>query len=152
MEPSQFAMMIGGMMSDEIPLSDETYRILGACFEVYNELGCGFLEAVYQECLAIELGSAGIPFEQQNLLGLSYKGRTIKKSYVVDFVCFNEVLVEIKAVSRLTGEHRAQTLNYLHAGDFDIGLLINFGHFPKIEYQRLLNRRLQNVFTTESKA
>ena len=139
------------MMSDEFPLSDETYRILGACFEVYNELGCGFLEAVYQECLAIEFGSAGIPFEQQKLLGLSYKGRTIEKSFVVDFVCFNEVLVEIKAVSRLTGEYRAQTLNYLHAGDFDIGLLINFGHFPKIEYQRLLNRKLQKLLTTESK-
>lgn len=139
------------MMSDEFPLSDETYRILGACFEVYNELGCGFLEAVYQECLAIEFGSAGIPFEQQKLLGLSYKGRTIEKSYIVDFVCFNDVLVEIKAVSRLTGEHRAQTLNYLHAGDFNIGLLINFGHFPKIEYQRLLNRKLQKLLTTESK-
>ena len=139
------------MVSDEIPLSDETYRILGACFEVYNELGCGFLEAVYQECLAIELGLAEIPFEKQKPLGLIYKGKTIGKSYVADFVCFDEVLVEIKAVSRLTGEHHAQTLNYLHAGGFDIGLLINFGHFPKIEYHRLLNRRLQNPPTAGSK-
>jgi len=138
-------------MKDEIPLSDETYRILGACFEVYNELGCGFLEAVYQECLAIEFGLAEIPFEQQKPLGLIYKGRTIEKSYVADFVCFDEVLVEIKAVSRLTGEHHAQTLNYLHAGGFDIGLLINFGHFPKIEYHRLLSRRLQVQPTTEFK-
>ena len=81
---------------------------------------------------------------------MSYKGREIEKRYVVDLVCFDSVLVEIKATSRLTGEHRAQTLNYLHAGDFDIGLLVNSGHYPKLEHDRFLNRRLSNSPSTLS--
>ena len=137
-------------MTKRFPFADETYRILGACFAVYNELGCGFLEAVYQECLAIELREEEIPFDAQRPLKMSYKGREIEKRYVVDFVCFDSVLVEIKATSRLTREHRAQTLNYLHAGDFDIGLLVNFGHYPKLEHDRFLNRRLSNSTTTVS--
>ena len=137
-------------MTEHFPFADETYRVLGACFEVYNEMGCGFLEAVYQECLAMELRSAEIPFEAQRVLELTYKGVTIDKMYVVDFVCFGEILIEIKAVSRLTGEHRAQTLNYIHAGDFDVGLLVSFGHYPKLEHDRFLNRRLSNSTTAES--
>ncbi len=129
-------------MKEHFPFADETYRILGACFEVYNELGCGFLESVYQECLAIEFQAANIPFEAQKPLALTYKGVSIDKKFVVDFVCFGDVLVEIKATSRLIGEHRAQTLNYLHVGDFDVGLLVNFGHHPKLEHDRFLNRRL----------
>ncbi len=129
-------------MKEHLPFADETYRILGACFEVYNELGCGFLEPVYQECLSIEFQAANIPFAAQKILNLTYKGESIDKKYVVDFVCFGNILVEIKAASRLIGEHRAQTLNYLHAGDFDVGLLVNFGHYPKLEHDRFLNRRL----------
>ncbi len=132
-------------MSEHFPLKEETYRILGACFDVYNELGCGFLEPVYQECLEIELDKQKIPFESQKILKLSYKGSELKKTYQADFVCFGSVIVEIKAVSRLTGEHRAQILNYLHATNIDVGLLVNFGHFPKLEHERFLSRRLSHL-------
>ena len=127
---------------EHFPHKEETYRILGACFAVYNEMGCGFLEAVYQECLEIELGRQEIPFESQKVLYLSYKGTELNRSYQADFVCFGCVIVEIKAVSSLTAEHRAQILNYLHATDIDVGLLVNFGHFPKVEHERFLSRRL----------
>ena len=94
---------------------DETYRILGACFEVYNEKGCGFLEAVYQECLEIELGIQGIPFEAKKPLTLTYKGHKLDKKYEPDFLCFGRIILEIKAVSSLCDDHRAQLLNYLSA-------------------------------------
>jgi|SRR5690606_32769187 len=117
---------------------EETYRILGACFEVYKDKGCGFLEAVFQECLELELGLQGMPFQAQVPLPLSYKGVLLKQRYVADFVCFGKVLVEIKAVSRLTDEHRAQVQNYLHATGLRVGLLVNFGHFPKVEHERFV--------------
>ena len=135
-------------MSEHFPLKDETYRILGACFEVYNELGCGFLEPVYQECLELEFSRQGIPFKSQKILKLKYRGKELSKTYQADFVCFGEVIVEIKAVSRLTGEHRAQILNYIHATGTDVGLLINFGHFPKIEHERFLSRQLSDPFVS----
>lgn len=116
----------------------ETYRILGACFEVYKEKGCGFLEAVFQECLSLELEFQGIPFVAQPELALSYKGRPLKQTYRPDFVCFNKVLVEIKAVSTLTDEHRAQLINYLHATGLRVGLLVNFGHYPRVEHERIV--------------
>ena len=117
---------------------EETYRILGACFEVYKDKGCGFLEAVFQECLELELGFQGMPFQAQVPLPLSYKGVLLKQRYVADFVCFGKFLVEIKAVSRLTDEHRAQVQNYLHATGLRVGLLVNFGHFPKVEHERFV--------------
>jgi GxxExxY protein len=135
-------------MSEHFPLKEETYRILGACFEVYNELGCGFLEPVYQECLEIELTKQEIPFESLKILKMSYKGKEPSKTYQADFVCFNNVIVEIKAVSRLTGEHRAQILNYIHATGKDVGLLVNFGHFPKIEHERFPSRQLSDPFVS----
>ena len=131
-------------MSDHFPLAGETYQVLGACFEVYNELGCGFLEPVYQECLEIELKARGIPFDSQKTLRISYKQQEISKSYQVDFVCFDAVILEIKAVSHLSGEHRAQILNYLQAATIDVGLLVNFGHYPKLEHERFLSRRLSD--------
>ena len=127
-------------MSEEFPLPEESYRILGACFEVYNEMGCGFLEPVYQECLEVELGFQSIPFESQPALNLEYKGRPLQKRYQPDFICFGRVLVEIKAVSHLGSEHRAQTLNYLNASGFQVALLVNFGHFPKLDYERIVNQ------------
>ena len=133
-------------MSEHFPLKEETYRILGACFEVYNELGCGFLEPVYQECLEIELKRQEIQFESQKILKMNYKGKVLIKTYQADFVCFDNVIVEIKAVSRLTGEHRAQILKYIHATGKDVGLLVNFGHFPKIEHERFLSRQLSDPF------
>ena len=116
----------------------ESYSIVGACFTVYREKGCGFLEAVYQECLAIELEHQGIPFVEQKPLTLRYRDRTLRQTYKADFICYGKILVELKAVSRLTDEHRAQVLNYLHATDLRLGLLVNFGHHPKVEHERLL--------------
>jgi len=117
---------------------EETYKILGACFEVYKEKGCGFLEAVYQESLEIEFELQGIPANALVQIPLTYKGRKLKKTYEADFICFEKVLVELKAVSVLTDEHRAQTQNYLHATGLRVGLLVNFGHYPKVEHERFV--------------
>ena len=125
-------------MKKELLHEEETYRIRGACFEVYKEKGCGFLEAVYQECLELELGSQGISFVAQPELVLSYKGRPLKQTYKPDLICFGAVLVELKAVSKLTDEHRAQVINYLNATGLRVGLLVNFGHHPKAEIERIV--------------
>lgn len=117
---------------------EESYKILGACFEVYKDKGCGFLEAVYQECLEIELELQGIPFVPQRELSLTYKGRTLKQKYQPDFIVFDKIIVELKAVSALTDEHRAQLHNYLKATGYKLGLLANFGHFPKLEHERIV--------------
>ena len=114
----------------------ETYAILGACFEVYKERGCGFLEAVYQESLGIEFDLQSIPAKSLVPLSLTYKGRKLKKTYEADFICYDKVLVELKAVSALSDEHRAQVQNYLNATGLRVGLLVNFGHYPKVEHER----------------
>jgi GxxExxY protein len=119
-------------------LEQETHRILGACFEVYKEKGCGFVEPVYQECLELELVSQGIEFLAQQEIGLSYKGRPLRQTYRTDFLCFGKVIVEIKAVSALTDEHRAQLMNYLRAAGLKVGLLINFSHYPGMEHERFV--------------
>lgn len=119
-------------------LADESYRILGACFEVYKEKGCGFLEAVYQECLELEFGLQGVPFQPQSQIQLSYKGRPLKQVYVPDFICFGKIILEIKALPALTGEHRAQLHNYLKATGLRVGMLVNFGHYPKLEHERIV--------------
>ena len=125
---------------------DETYKIIGACFEVYMEKGCGFLEPVYQECLEIELELQAVPFVAKQLLRLQYKGRPLKHTYEPDLICFGKVVLELKAVSALADEHRAQLLNYLNATGLEVGLLVNFGHFPNLEYERIVNtkKRPQN--------
>ena len=115
-----------------------TYKILGACFEVYREKGCGFLEGVYQECLQLEFELQGLEARSLVPIPLSYKGRPLTKTYIADFVCFGQVLLELKAVSALTDEHRAQIQNYLHATGLRVGLLVNFGHYPKIEHERFV--------------
>ena len=122
----------------EIIYPEESYRIMGACFEVYKEKGCGFLEAVYQECLEMEFGDQGIAFSAQHKLPLSYKGRVLKQTYEPDFICYGKIIVEIKSVSALTNEHRAQVHNYLRATGHRLGLLVNFGHFPKAEHERIV--------------
>jgi GxxExxY protein len=115
---------------------EESYKIIGACFEVYKEMGCGFLEPVYQECLEKELTLQGIPFDAQKIVELNYKGQKLDKIYKPDFLCFDKIIIEIKAVSKLNNEFRAQIINYLNATNMRLGLLINFGHFPKIEHER----------------
>ena len=122
----------------ELMYREESYRIIGACFEVYKEMGCGFLEAVYQECLSMELAAQAIPCKPQYELGLCYKGQPLKQKYVPDFICFDKIVTEIKAVTELTALHRAQLQNYLKATGSKLGLLVNFGHYPKLEYERIV--------------
>lgn len=121
----------------ELIYPEESYKIMGACFEVYRQKGSGFLEAVYQECLEMELAEQGIPFVAQQKLSLIYKGRTLKQTYEPDFLCFGKIILEIKAVSSLNAEHRAQLQNYLRATGHHLGLLVNFGHYPKVEAERI---------------
>ncbi|MCO6454435.1 MAG: GxxExxY protein [Pirellulaceae bacterium] len=122
----------------ELLYKDESYRIMGACFEVYKEMGCGFLEAVYQECLEIELALQSLQFKPKSELALSYKGRALKSRYVPDFILFDKIVLELKAARQLTDKHRAQVHNYLKATGFRLGLLVNFGHFPKVQYERIV--------------
>ncbi|MCP4403958.1 MAG: GxxExxY protein [bacterium] len=117
---------------------DESYNIRGAAFEVYREMGCGFLEAVYQECLEQELLTRKIPFASQQKLTLLYKGRELQQIYTPDFICYGKIIVEIKAVKELGGEHRAQLHNYLKAAGLKLGFLVNFGHYPKATVERIV--------------
>lgn len=125
----------------EIIYREESYKIIGACFEVYKQKGCGFTEAVYQECLQMELELQGIPFVAQPVLELEYKGRVLQQVFKPDLICCGKIIVELKAIEKLIDVHRAQTLNYLNATKFGLALLVNFGHFPKIEYERIANNR-----------
>lgn len=125
-------------MENKIIYKEESYKIIGACFDVYKNMGCGFLEAVYQECLEIEFRRQNIPFIPQAEIVLEYRGTTLKQTYKPDFICFQKIIVELKAITELSNEHRAQMINYLHATKLKLGLLINFGHYPKLEYQRMI--------------
>jgi GxxExxY protein len=124
--------------SVDILYKDEAYQIMGACFEVYKEKGCGFLEEVYQEALEMELELQSIPFSAQQGIKLYYKGREMQRRYVPDFLIIGRVIVEIKAVDGLTDKHRAQVINYLNATGLELGLLVNFGHYPKVEWERIV--------------
>jgi GxxExxY protein len=119
-------------------MEQEGYDLMGAAFEVYNVEGFGFLEDVYQECLEIELGMRKIPFESQTELKLFYKDRPLKKKYIPDFVVYEEIIVEIKAVKKLLAEHEAQLMNYLYATKKRVGYLINFGHSGELEWKRII--------------
>jgi GxxExxY protein len=122
----------------KIILKAESYAIVGACFEVYNEMGQGFLEAVYQECLEIELELRGIPFRAKPPLALLYKDRVLQKTYEPDVICFEKVIVEIKAVAELVDDHRAQVHNDLKATGYRLALLVNFGAHRELEYERIV--------------
>ena len=126
-------------MTGKIVYKEESYRIIGACIEVYKEKGTGFLEAVYQECLAIEFTSSTIPHEEKKNLKLYYKGQELKQFYQPDFFCFDTIIVEIKAVKQLKDEHRSQIINYLKSTGMKLGLLVNFCHHPRLEYERFVN-------------
>lgn len=123
--------------TDEYPFQDECYKIFGACMEVSNELGCGFLEAVYQEALCYEFLDQDIPFESQKMMDITYKKRPLKKKYIADFICFGEIILEIKAIDSLKAEHTSQVLNYLKATGNKVGLLVNFGT-SKLQYKRII--------------
>ena len=118
---------------------DECYAIRGAVYEVYRELGNGFKEEVYQQCLEREMASRGIPFDAKKELRIFYKGTPIEKTYIPDFHCYEKIIVEIKAVEALTNEHRSQLMNYLRLTDSRIGLLVNFAAYPKADVEQWAN-------------
>ncbi len=117
---------------------EESYKIIGACFEVYKSRSSGFTEPIYQECLELEFQLQDIPFVPQALMELEYKGTKLRQHFRVDFICYDSIVVEIKALSKLTDVCRSQVLNYLNASGFRLGLLVNFGHHPRIEYERIV--------------
>ncbi len=116
---------------------EESYKIIGACMEVHKNLGCGFLEPVYQEALALEFNLRNIPFEKEKSLPISYKGYRLTKKYIADFICYDSIIIELKALSSLTSAHESQVVNYLKATGFKLGLLINFG-VSSLKYKRLV--------------
>ena len=120
-------------------LNDQSYAVIGACMAVHRELGSGFLEAIYQEALEVEFGLRDIPFIREKKLSVFYKGEVLEKSYFADFICFDEVILELKALSSLEGVHEAQLINYLKATNHRLGLLINFGQFS-LQQKRVLNK------------
>lgn len=124
-------------MMEKMIYADEVYAIQGAIFEVYRNLGAGFLESVYQEALEIELMLRGIPSKFQTDIKIQYKGRQLKQTYRADVVCYDKIILELKAVRNLLPEHEAQLQNYLRATNMHLGLLINFSHFPGVEIRRL---------------
>ena len=126
----------------EIIFKDEVYAIVGAAMEVSNVLGSGFLEGVYQEALEMEMGERKIPFVAQPAMSISYKGKTLTKTFIPDFICYRSVIVEIKALKMLTSVEEAQLLNYLKATGTAVGLLINFGA-PKLEWKRMVMTKVR---------
>lgn len=115
---------------------EESYRLNGVAMHVYNTLGPGFLEPVYQEAFAIELSKRDIPFLREKELKIYYEGQELKQTYRADFVCFDEIIVELKAVSKLDDAHRSQIYNYLKATGYKLGLLYNFGHHEGLQIER----------------
>jgi len=110
-----------------ILFKDESYQLVGACMAVHRELGCGFLEAVYQEALEEEFKIKGIPYVREQFLDISYKGKLLNKTYQADFVCYGKIIVELKALVAITSIHQSQLINYLKASQMKLGLLVNFG-------------------------
>jgi GxxExxY protein len=127
----------------ELLFKDETYRIIHAAMNVSNELGSGFLEQVYQEAMRIELDDCAVPNEPQKRIAIHYKGRRLEKEYMADFFCFNNIVVELKAIKKISEIEEAQLLNYLKATKSPLGILINFGN-PRLEWKRYANTRTAN--------
>src|SRR5437870_4137796 len=114
-----------------------TFAVIGAAMEVHRHLGCGFLEAVYQEAMEPELAARGVPHRPWPELPVRYKGRVLKTVYKPDFVCYDAVIVELKALSQTGGPEEAQVINYLKATGFEVGLLLNFGT-RSLQYRRFI--------------
>ncbi len=122
----------------ELILKEEVYAVVGAAIEVHRELGPGFLESIYQEAMEMELSARNVSFVAQQPIAVRYKGLTLKKRYIADLVCYEQVIVEIKARPQLSGNEMAQLLNYLKGTGFPVGILINFGSPGKLEWKRLV--------------
>jgi GxxExxY protein len=126
------------MNDEKIIYKEESYLIQGAVFEVYKELGAGFLESVYQECLEIEFQKRSIPFVAQKEITIVYKGQEIKQYFKADLLCYDKIIIELKAVIELNDIHRAQVMNYLKATGFRLGMLVNFCAFPGVKIERIV--------------
>jgi GxxExxY protein len=122
----------------KVIFKEESYAIQGAVFEVYRVMGCGFLEAVYQECLCKEFTRSQIPFQAQIELALMYKDERLLQTYRPGFICYDKIIVELKALKDVGDEHRAQVFNYLKSTGYHLGLLVNFGHFPRATVERIV--------------
>lgn len=127
-----------GFVGNKMVLKEETYAIIGACMEVHKTLGRSFGEKVYQDALELELKLRGIPFEREKHFLVNYKGITLDHDFFADYICYDKVIVELKAVSELDNENREQVINYLHAADKQVGLLVNF-RTPSLTYERYVN-------------
>ena len=121
-------------------LENETFKIRKCLWKVHDELGSGFLEKVYQEALEMEFHSSNIPFSREHPIHIYYQGVQMKQEYIADFICYDKLILELKAVSELTDVHRAQVYNYLKATNLDVALLVNFGETP-LKIERLFNYR-----------
>ena len=124
----------------ELVYKEEAYKIVGAAMTVHRELGYGFLEAVYAEALEMELRAQNIPYKREVPISIEYKGKPLKKSYVADFICYDKIIIELKAVNYLESVHEAQVLNYLKATGYKLGILINFGE-QSLKYKRIVKEK-----------
>jgi len=125
-------------MKMELLFKKESYQIIGACMAVHSELGCGFLEAVYQEALEEEFKLRNIPYVREAQLQVIYKGKTLKKRYQADFICYDNIIVELKALTELNTVHKSQLINYLKITKLKLGVLVNFGS-KSLESERVKN-------------
>ena len=137
---------------DKTYMADECYAIVGAAMEVHRTFGKGFTEYVYQDALEIEFKQRGIPYEREKPIEVFYKGEKLNHSYIADFVCYGEIIVELKAVNAINSVHSAQVINYLHATEMKVGLLLNFGA-DSLQKEKLLNfylipRSVRNLIQT----
>ncbi|GMO70181.1 MAG: hypothetical protein Ta2A_18730 [Treponemataceae bacterium] len=134
----------------DILYKDESYKITGAAMAVHTELGCGFLEAVYQESLEKEFCFQGIPFKKEVELPIYYRNQLLSKHYRVDFICYDKIIVELKAVSEIINDHRAQVINYLKASKLELGILFNFGK-DKLYSDRIIRLHSFNSMTERNR-
>jgi GxxExxY protein len=125
-------------MPDDLLYRDDAYRLIGACLAVHKDKGHGFVEAIYQDALEIELELSGIPFERQRNFSIHYRDRPLKHTYKPDLIGFDKIIIELKAAKALNDEHRAQLLNYLKITGLQLGLLVNFSSYPRLEWERII--------------
>ncbi len=128
------------LKQQELVFKEEAYKVVGACMAVHRELGCGFLEAVYAEAFEMELQAQGIPYKREVPITIEYKGKPLKKSYLADFICFDKIIIELKAINQLESVHESQVLNYLKATGLKLGLLVNFGE-QSLKYKRIVKEK-----------
>ena len=126
------------LKKDRLIYEEETFAIRGAAFDVYKEMSSGVLESVYQECLEKELTAREIPFVAQPELKLAYKDEPLQQAYKPDLICYCKIIVELKAAKDISHEHRAQVINYLKATGLKLGIVVNFGHYPKVQIERFI--------------